>query len=287
MTKNNFENDMPEGNSYLEKLGKNLFIIALIIIFSSILTLVIFDVFILKNWTERGTFGDTFGFLNAIFSGLAFGGILYTILLQREELKDQRLELLYTRRELEGQKDQLILQKVENHFFNLLRLRNELIQSMVDREKNLHGQEIIETALFEFRDEYNKALNSSEDSMEIREYFFIMHERYYENLDPYFRNLFNIIEFIDESEDIQNNRDKRLYMDTLKAQLSNPEVIMLSYFGIFIIDNEQYKQYFEKYHVLENIILNDAMDDVELIKAHYPHLKEILKPGKVTNKFMG
>lgn len=50
---------------------------------------------------NRGTFGDMFGGLNALFSGLAFAGIIYTILLQREELKLQRQELRYTRTELE------------------------------------------------------------------------------------------------------------------------------------------------------------------------------------------
>lgn len=42
-----------------------------------------------------------FGGLNALYSGLAFAGIIYTILLQREELKLQRQELKDTRSELE------------------------------------------------------------------------------------------------------------------------------------------------------------------------------------------
>ncbi len=42
---------------------------------------------------RAGLFGDSFGVLNSLFSGLAFAGIIITILLQKEELKLQRLEL--------------------------------------------------------------------------------------------------------------------------------------------------------------------------------------------------
>jgi hypothetical protein len=52
------------------------------------------------DWSHRGAFGDMFGAINALFSGLAFAGIIFTILLQREELKLQREELKLTRTEL-------------------------------------------------------------------------------------------------------------------------------------------------------------------------------------------
>ncbi len=48
----------------------------------------------------RGTYGDMFGGVNALFSGLAFAGLIFTILLQRKELELQRQELIETREEL-------------------------------------------------------------------------------------------------------------------------------------------------------------------------------------------
>ncbi len=50
-----------------------------------------------KSWA----FWDTFWAINSLFSGLAFLWIIYTILLQRQELKFQREELEMTRKELE------------------------------------------------------------------------------------------------------------------------------------------------------------------------------------------
>jgi hypothetical protein len=52
------------------------------------------------KWTDRASFGDMFGLSNALFSGLAFAGIIYAILLQRKELQLQRKELKMTREEL-------------------------------------------------------------------------------------------------------------------------------------------------------------------------------------------
>lgn len=51
------------------------------------------------DWGKSGTFGDTFGALNALFSGLAFAGVIVTILIQKSELKLQRDEMQDTRKE--------------------------------------------------------------------------------------------------------------------------------------------------------------------------------------------
>lgn len=55
----------------------------------------------LPDWPTRGQFGDVFGVVNALFSGLAFAGLIYAILLQREDLSLQRKELELTRQELQ------------------------------------------------------------------------------------------------------------------------------------------------------------------------------------------
>ena len=48
---------------------------------------------------DRGSYGDMFGLANALFSGLAFAGIIVTILMQRKELQLQRLDGKLTRKE--------------------------------------------------------------------------------------------------------------------------------------------------------------------------------------------
>lgn len=73
-----------------------------IVIFTSIFTAVIIYGALLflyplserfLNISSTAQIGDSFGVLNTLFSGLAFAGVIVTILLQKEELKLQREEL--------------------------------------------------------------------------------------------------------------------------------------------------------------------------------------------------
>jgi hypothetical protein len=47
----------------------------------------------LGGWQTRGQFGDLFGEVNAFFTGLAFAGLVFTILLQGYHLRSQGEEL--------------------------------------------------------------------------------------------------------------------------------------------------------------------------------------------------
>ena len=86
---------------------------------------------------KRGLLGDSFGMINALFSGLAFAGVVGTVYLQIKELKLQRQELRDTRKEIKGQKDQLVLQNntltrqnFESSFFQLFNLYNNTVDTM-------------------------------------------------------------------------------------------------------------------------------------------------------------
>ncbi len=52
------------------------------------------------TWDQRGTVGDMFGAVNALFSGLAFAALIYTIMMQREEISLNRQEITRNRKEL-------------------------------------------------------------------------------------------------------------------------------------------------------------------------------------------
>lgn len=66
--------------------------------------------FFFSSWEERGQFGDLFGSVNALFSGLAFAGLIYAILLQRQELSLQRVELELQRKEMAASRAELAAQ---------------------------------------------------------------------------------------------------------------------------------------------------------------------------------
>ncbi|WP_339322729.1 hypothetical protein [Paenibacillus sp. FSL W8-0194] len=71
-----------------------------------------------KEELGAGTFGDMFGAVNALFSGLAFAGLIYTISVQRQELqaqvsaiKMQTDELSLQRAAVQMQTEELALQR--------------------------------------------------------------------------------------------------------------------------------------------------------------------------------
>ena len=79
----------------------------------SIITIIIWALSFLlftTNWDkeERGTFGDMFGAVNALFSGLAFAGLIVTLIMQHEELGLQRNELAQTNDELAAQREESV-----------------------------------------------------------------------------------------------------------------------------------------------------------------------------------
>lgn len=79
-----------------------------------------------------------------MFSGLAFAGLIFTIILQKKELSLQREELADTREELKGQKLQLEeqnktlrIQRFENTFFNMMELQQQIVSGMKFQSKKI------------------------------------------------------------------------------------------------------------------------------------------------------
>lgn len=115
-------------------------IVMVLVLFLSNLCLV----FLPYDENERGTFGDQFGAVNALFSGLAFAGLIYTIILQRHDLKLQRRDLRLQREELaltrkemeeqtaefEKQNETLKIQRFENTFFNMMSQFQEVVNNL-------------------------------------------------------------------------------------------------------------------------------------------------------------
>lgn len=70
----------------------------------------IVDWFVYGSRESEGQFGDSFGAVNALFSGLAFALLIYTAMLQREDLLAQQEQL---KAQLDEMKEQRILQAVQ------------------------------------------------------------------------------------------------------------------------------------------------------------------------------
>jgi hypothetical protein len=96
---------MIESNGAKDDINYRPLVILFIVVFITWLISFVVVLATIKDWNARGNFGDSFGGINALFSGLAFAGIIYTILLQKKELTLQRQELADTRVELRRSAD--------------------------------------------------------------------------------------------------------------------------------------------------------------------------------------
>ncbi len=176
-----------------------------------------------ENPADRGTFGDMFGAVNALFSGLALAGVIYTIFLQSKELSLQRLELQQTRGVFEKQ-------QFESTFFQLLNLQqnnlNEIDVQITIKTNGKITKEITkigQNALLDFSKELNKNYirKSMNESKIVDEKLKLNMKKYFEidmsnNFTIYFNTLSNVVDFAFKS----NHSDKGFYLRLISNQLS-------------------------------------------------------------------
>lgn len=84
----------------MKALIRNPFLWAVLVIVAVQISVPVALWYFIGDSEKQGQFGDMFGVANSLFSGLAFAGLIYTILLQRRELQLQREELKMTREQL-------------------------------------------------------------------------------------------------------------------------------------------------------------------------------------------
>jgi len=191
-----------------------------------VLLICILNGLLLYGDDERGSFGDMFGAANALFAGLAFAGLIYTLLLQRKELGLQRKELELTRQELKGQRAQMEIQNQTMHkqafestFFQLIRLHNDIVASQTysyGEMMPVTGRGCFTYWFSDFRGSYVKLddelpVGPTSDAVAlktIKESYAEFYKRRQSVVGHYFRNLQNIIQFVKNS----NIDDKHIYI---------------------------------------------------------------------------
>lgn len=198
------------------------------------------------NWGDgkRGTFGDMFGVANSIFSGLAFVGVVYAILLQRSEVSIAREELDRTKTMLNDQSTALKeqnnaakLKSFEDTFFQMLSLHNEILSQidLVDGPRITSGRDVIASLWARLGSKHNYSYSS-------------FYDKNGKEVGHYFRMLFNIFKFIDEKAPV----NPKFYSNLVRAQLSDIEVAMLMVNGLSE-HGVKFKPLIEHYHLLKHL----------------------------------
>lgn len=191
-----------------------------------------------------GTWGDFVGgTLNPILTFVTFIGLLYTIHLQKRELRLTHKELSLTRREFKRSSDALEAQNLttkqqrfENTLFRMIEMLNQIVNAMdVEQgEKRKVGRDCFTEfystlersyGLEKRKIKYGEIAHTEEigESIAVITYNYF-YKQYQSDLGHYFRVLYNIFRYIDQSEFSEG-----IYAKILRAQLSNQELLIIFY----------------------------------------------------------
>lgn len=253
----------------------------------------IFTIFILAFLKPdvRGTFGDMFGAVYALFSGLAFTGLIVTLIMQHEELGLQRKELAQANDELAAQREEFAeqtktmkIQRFENTLFNMFSLQQNIVDGLdyipkdgADHTPESKGRYVFDIfhntiiTRFQYGQEGNVFGIKSliQEKNDINEYRRV---REISIFDSYFRYLYRILKYIDESPLIDDT-ERYDYTCIVSAQLSDHELLLLFYNALTVDDNGEFKfkRLIERFAIFNNIrvkILAREHNDYILYKIH-------------------
>lgn len=170
------------------------------------------------------------------------------------ELKYNQFEVKATRKELEGQKEQMIeqnktlkQQRFENTFFQMVNLHHQIVNSIdLPHPVNLKSR----VCFRHFYDSFKKSMDQRDKAINftLSTYLTIFH-RNQSDLGHYFRNLYTISKFIHQSD----SEDKQKYFGILRAQLSSHEQLLLFYNCLSTYGEKKFKPLVEKYQLLKNV----------------------------------
>ena len=221
------------------------------------------------NVGDRGSFGDMFGGLNALFTGLAFAGVIYTMILQPEDLKQQSKELELTRQVLEKQQLEMIhqtttmaVQRFESSFFSLLEFFGAVVEQVKSSPTYGDGFKGREALTHHFT--MLKSKFSGGRSGAYVHIFNTYADQHRSTLGRYASTLENLFNFIQNAE-VPN---KILYARILESALSTSERAFLYYLCEFdnSIENT-FKDNIQRLGILRRLEPDDLFEKTHAQKS--------------------
>ncbi len=189
------------------------------------------------EFKKLGTWGDFVGgTLNPILTFLTVIGLLVTIHLQQRELRLTRKELEKSSNALEAQNLTTKQQRFENTLFSMNEMLNQIVNAMdlVNGDQRKSGRDCFTIFYSTLNSRYRRENailkekghivdNVMKISMAVSAYGWMYH-KHQSDLGHYFRVLYNIFRYIDQSEFSDG-----IYAKILRAQLSNQELLIIFY----------------------------------------------------------
>lgn len=212
-----------------------------------------------------GQFGDYLGgVLNPVFGFLALIALLATFALQVRELRISSRELKNSADALTKQNETLTKQNFEATFFQLLRLHNDIVNSIDlagDQGRITRGRDCFKVFMKRLDTSLNSAGARTDFEAFLRTYndFYSSHQH---EIGHYFRLLYNIVKLVKQTPGL----DKRFYTNLIRAQLSSAELMLIFYNCLSTLGAEKFKPLVEEFALLKTIPRDSLPDELLLFK---------------------
>lgn len=196
-------------------------------------------------------------------------------------------------------------QQFANNFFGLINIHHKIVENISDEVDGIDlpgakstGRELFDNLAFRIYVDYirkdikivnkpgvecikafsDESFDDKKDLERLNAIYFYYFHAYHSSLGHYFRNLYHIVKFVDESK--LHRKEKEGYIKILRAQLSNYEILLLAYNGLSPY-GASFKPLIEKYKLLKNLNWEDNLGKVYIKRIidpekwilEYPHLK--------------
>jgi len=184
-----------------------------------------------NDLSESGQVGDTFGAVNALFSGLAFAGVVYTLLIQQREVK--RNSSIQHR------------ERFEVTFFKMIELQNSITSSLSrdiylsetgllltnypPKETKLTGKSVVAEELKDLKEFFIANLKVPLDKPAYKDSYDRYDQSIRNKYDNYLTNIQLIYEFILGHNQLTPD-DKYFYLRLFAFQLSEQELAFFFYY---------------------------------------------------------
>lgn len=211
------------------------------------------------------------GAVGSLWSLAAFIFIYVTLKTQQEEVVRQRAALAQER--------------FESIFFELLRIHHSLIADIrvtslgsgaavtgracfrifYDKLREIYEAQMVDEESRGFGPEHERSQDSIAMAVDVA--FQNLYRSFGGELGHYFRNLYHIIRFVDESQ--VSVAERKRYMKILRAQLSSTELLLLFYNGLSEFGREKLHPLICKYAFLEQL------PEVDLLRKDHNKLYSV------------
>lgn len=232
----------------------------------------------IDEWDVRGQFGDLFGSVNALFSGLAFAGLVITIIQQRHDLQLQRQAINQSKKDVNQQNETMKIERFENTFFKMLEVQQSIVNDLYATDSHTEwvkqdvpngrsAKEILTKDEYRGRNLFyyvfvlcnhklaNQIFPYDTSASGLSEVIKFRGKACFDDymtttmFDHYFRHLYTILKFIEENDWLGETKQYQ-YATFVRATLSRYELVMLYYNGFF---HPKMKKMMERYCLLNNI----------------------------------